>query len=209
VKHVTKLALVLGSIAGIAAVQEENRKIELAAQNREVGVEIRVPRSPGKEQMWEALLKSGEIHPGSAVLARHRKDAFAVEVNVVTKENDFMGDNMTASWPKPSTIAQRARDEFTREKDGKESVYKECKLVSEEPKAKLAGLPGAGYSHRLLLTPRKGDDKRELIEYFVINSDTLYRVTVSFTKESYEKHWAGEGQLVLNSVRKCKIDSSR
>lgn len=198
------VALILGAVAGVAAIQEE-RKIELLAQNREVGVEIRVPKSPGKEQMWETAVKKGELLGDSAVLARHRKDAFTVEVNVLHKSSDFMSDNMTASWPKPSTLAQKGRDEFTKSKDGKEGAYKECKVVSEDPKAKLAGLPGSGYSHRLLLIPHKGE-KREVIEYFVISSDILYRVTVSFTKESHEKHWATDAQFILNNIRRCKIE---
>jgi hypothetical protein len=198
------LTLILATVAAAAA--QEDRKIELVAQNREVGVEIRVPKSPGKDQMWEAAAKKGEIHGDSAALARHRKDVFTVEVNVLHKESDIMSDNMTASWPKPASIAQKAREEFTKERDGKESPYKECKVVAEDPKAKLGGLPGSGYSHRLVLTPHKGD-KREVIEYFVISSDILYRVTVSFTKETYDKYWAAEGQYILNSIRRCKIDA--
>lgn len=198
------LPLILALVA-VAAVQDD-RKIELLAQNREVGVEIRVPRSPGKDQMWEAVAKKGEILDDSAALARHRKDAFTVEVNVMHKSSDFMSDTMTASWPKPATLALKAREEFTKERDGKESPYKECKLVAEDPKAKLGGLPGSGYSHRLVLTPHKGD-KREVIEYFVISSDILYRVTVSFTKETYDKYWATEGQYILNNIRRCRIDA--
>jgi len=198
-------ALVLGTLAGVAAMQE-SEKIELLAQNREKGVEIRAPKSPGKEQMWEAKVRGDGFHPGTAVLVRHRADPFTVEVSVTHRGDDFMSDNMEASWPKPSTIAGNARQAFTDGKDDKGQVYTECKVVSEDPKPKLTGLPGSGHSHRILLTDKKGE-KHELIEYFIISSNVLYRVTVTFTKESYEKHWARDGQLILHGIRKCKMES--
>jgi hypothetical protein len=203
-KKLAGFALVLGTLAGIAA-RQDGEKIELLAQNREVGVEIRAPKSPGKEQMWEAKAKVDGFHKGSAVLVKHRADPFTVEVNVSHKGGDPMSDDMESSWPKPSTIAEKARQAFTDGKDDKGQEFTECRVVSEDSKVKLAGLPGSGYSHRLLLTDKKGE-KRELVEYFVISSNALYRVTVSFTKESYEKYWARDGQAILGSIRRCKIE---
>src|SRR5688572_3092785 len=144
-KHVG-LALIFATLAGVAA-RQEAEKIELLAQNRDLGVEIRAPKSPGKEQMWEAKAKVDNVHKGAAVLVRHRTDAFTVEVGVTHKGGDFMSDDMEASWPKPSAIGQMGRQGFTEAKDDKQAEFTECKVVSEDPKAKLAGLPGSGYSH--------------------------------------------------------------
>lgn len=202
-RHVAA-ALILGTLAGVAAVQDA--KIELLAQNREVGVEIRAPKSPGKDQMWEAKVGTGGVHKGSAVLVAHRTDPFTVEVNVTSKGgSDFMSEDMEQSWPKVSTIAEKARKMFTDAMGDKESTYTECKVVSEEAKAKLSGLPGSGCSHRIVLTDRKGE-KHELIEYFVISNDTLYRVTAKFTRESFDRHWARDGQFILHNIKRCKIE---
>ena len=197
------MALVLGTMAGVAAMQD-GAKIALLAQNKEKGVEMRAPKSPGKEQMWEAKVTSDGFLKGSAAVVRHRVDAFSVEVNVVQKNADFMSDDLEASWPKPSVIAGKSRTHYTEGGD-KEADYTECRLLSEDPKAKLGGLPGSAYSHRIALTDRKGN-KQELIEYFVISSDILYRITVAFTKETYDKHWAVEGQYILHNIRRCKIE---
>jgi hypothetical protein len=188
-KHVG-FALIVSTLAGVAA-RQEAEKIELLAQNREVGVEIRAPKSPGKEQMWEATAKVDE--------------AFTVEVSVTHKGGDFMSDDMEASWPKPSEIGQKARQALTEGKDDKPAEYAECKVVSEDAKAKLTGLPGSGYMHRLTLTDKKGE-KREVIEYFIISSDSLFRVTVAYTKETFDKYWARDGQWILNNIRRCKIE---
>ena len=196
-------ALVLGTLAGVAAMQDE--KVELLAQNREKGVEIRAPKSPGKEQMWEAKVKSDGFHSGSAVLVKHRSDHFTVEVNVTPKGGDFMSDDMEKSWPKPSEIAEKARRELTEGPADKDRKYTECKVVAEDAKPKLTGLPGQGYSHRIVLTDKKGE-KHELVEYFIISADTLFRITVNFTKEAYEKHWARDGQYILHNIRRCKIE---
>ena len=203
-KRTAGMILALCASAGVAAMQE-TEKIELLAQNREVGVEIRAPKSPGKEQMWEAKAKVDGFHKAAAVLVRHRTDAFTVEVSVTHKGGDFMSDDMEASWPKPSEIGQKCRQAYTEGKDDKQAEYTECKVVSEDAKAKLLGLPGSGYSHRISLTDKKGE-KREVIEYFVISSDSLFRVTVTFTKETFDKHWARDGQLILNNIRRCKIE---
>jgi len=204
-RHLT-FALVLGTLAGVAAMQDD--KVELLAQNREKGVEIRAPKSPGKEQMWEAKAKADGVHAGSAVLVRHRSDTFTVEVNVTPKGGDFMSDDMEKSWPKPSEIAEKARRTFTEAPADKERTYTECKVVAEDAKPKLSGLPGSGHSHRIVLTDKKGE-KHELIEYFIISSDTLFRVTVNFTKEAYDKHWARDGQYILHNIRRCKIDNKK
>lgn len=198
------VALIIGAMAGVAAMQD-GKKLELLAQNREKGVEIRAPKSPGKEQMWEARQKADGFHKRSAVLVRHLADPFTVEVNVTTKSRDIASDDLPESWPMPAVIAQKAREDFT-EAPGKDGVgFTECKLISEDPKAKLGGLSGTGCSHRILLTDKNGG-KHELIEYFVISSDVLYRVTVSFSKESYARHWAGEAQYILHNIRRCKTE---
>jgi len=196
-------ALILGTMAGVAAIQD-GAKLELLAQNKEKGVEMRAPKSPGKEQMWEAKLKGDGFHKEPAALVRHRVDAFSVEVNVVQRNGDDMSGDFPASWPKPSVIAGKERTHFT-EGGNKELDYTECRLISEDPKAKLGGLPGPAYSHRIELTDKKGT-KRELIEYFVISNDVLYRITVAFTKETYDKHWAVDGQYILHNIRRCKIE---
>jgi len=48
-KRTIGMALVIGTMAGVAAMQD-GAKSELLAQNREKGVEIRAPKSPGKDQ---------------------------------------------------------------------------------------------------------------------------------------------------------------
>ena len=202
-KHVG-VVLMVATLAAVAA-RQETEKIELLAQNREVGVEIRAPKSPGKEQLWEAKAKVDGFHKGAAVLVKHRSESFTVEVSVTHKGGDFMSDDMEASWPKPSEIGQKARQALTEGKDDKPAEYAECKVVSEEAKAKLTGLPGSGYMHRLALTDKKGE-KRELIEYFIISSDSLFRVTVAYTKETFDKYWARDGQFILNNIRRCKIE---
>ena len=203
-KRTASVALILGAMAGVAAIQD-GKKIAMLAQNKEKGVEIRAPKSPGKEQMWEAKGKVDGFHKGSAVLVRHLVDPFTVEVNVTTKSRDITSDELPESWPKTSAIAQKVREEFTERAGEKEPGFKECKVVAEDPKAKLGGLPGTGYSHRILLTDAKGG-QRELVEYFIISSDALYRITVSFTKESFDRHWAAAGQFILHNIRRCKIE---
>lgn len=192
-----RMAFIVGAVAGVAATQD-GRKIELFGQNTEQGVEMRAPKSPGKDQMWEVLVDTPGFFSNSAILVKHRVDTFSVEVVVQRKEPN-------KAWNRLADMARGARVSYTEKQGDKEPNFSECKLVSEDPKAKLLGLGGDGHSHRVLLTD-KGGVKHELIEYFVISSDVHYRAVVRFSKEAYEKYWAADGQFILNNIRRCKVD---
>src|SRR5262245_25162830 len=192
-----RAGLVALAIAGVAAVQEK-KTIETFVQNNDEGVEIRAPKSPGKDQMWEAEKAASGFFKDSAVIVKHRVDTFTVDVNVTRKDPK---QPMNA-WAKPADIAKSTREKFTAKEGDKEPNWKECKVVSEDPKAKLN--IGSGYSHRLLLTDKNGG-QHELIEYYIISSDVLYRITVQFTKESYGKYFKTDGMFILNSVNRCKM----
>lgn len=199
-----RAGLIALTLVGVAAVQEK-KQIQTYVQNSEEGVEIRAPQSSGKDQMWEAYVKESGFWKDSAVLVKHRVDLFTVEVNVQRKE----GKNpMSEAWNKPVEIAKNSREHLTKKDGDKEPNFTACKVVSEDPKAKLAGLPGPSHQHRILLTDKNGGST-ELIEYFVISSDVLYKVTIKFNKESFAKYWAKEGQFILNSIKRCKMDKKK
>src|SRR5688572_12118625 len=128
-----RAGLVALALAGLAAVQEK-KAIEIYAENNEHGVSIRAPKSPGKDQMWEAEKTSSGFFKDSAVVVRHRVDTFTVEVNVVRKDPK----EPMSTWSKPVDIAKAYRENFTKKEGDKEPNWKECKVVSEEPKAKIA-----------------------------------------------------------------------
>ena len=53
------------------------------------------------------------------------------------------------------------------------------------------------------------DQRLEVIQYFVISSEVLYIVTVQYDKESFQKYWPREGQMILGSIRRCKLDKKK
>jgi hypothetical protein len=192
-----RTGLVALALAGLAAVQEK-KAIEIYAENNDEGVSIRAFKSPGKDQMWEALKATSGFFKDSAVVVRHRVDLFTVEVNVTRKDPK----EPMSTWAKTADIAKGNRENFTKKEGDKEPNWKECKVVSEDPKAKLA--IGSGHMHRLLLTDQQGGT-HEIIEYFILSSDVLYRITVHFNKESYDKYFAKEGMVILNSINRAKV----
>ena len=199
-----RAGLVMAALFGVAAVQDgKDRKIETYVQNTDEGVEIRAPITGGKDQMWEAAKASSGFFKDSAVVVKHRIDTFTVEANCSRKDSS---QSMSA-WNKPVEIAKSSRDRFTARDGDKEPHWKSVKVVSEDPKAKLNGL-GAGHMHRLVLTDQKGGEV-EIIEYFIISSDVLYRVTVHFTKETFTKYFMKEGQVILHSIKRCKYDPKK
>src|SRR5262245_25837487 len=131
--RLSRAGLIAAALAGLAAVQEKDKEIELYVQNTEVGVEIRAPKSPGKDQMWTAQLKGG-FFSESAVSVKHRVDRFVVDAMVRR-----LGDPMREKWPdKITDLAKTYRDAYLKEKeDGKPSDWKECRVVEEDAKAKL------------------------------------------------------------------------
>lgn len=197
-----RAGLVAATLLGVAAVQERN--IEIYVQNTEEGVEIRAPKSPGKDQMWIAQLKGG-FFDFSAVSVKHRVDNFVIDAGARR-----LGDPMREKWPdKITDLAKNYRDAYLKEKaDGKPSDWKECRVVEEDAKAKLPGLPGRGCMHKINLIGQK-DEKTEIIQYFVISSEVLYVVTVRYDKDSFQKYWAREGQQILGSIRKCKVEKKK
>ena len=188
--------LVLLTLACVAATQE--RKIEIYAENNDEGVSIRAPKSPGKDQMWEAAKTESGFWKDSAVIVKHRVDLFSVEVNVTHKDPK----QPMSGWLKPVEIAKASREDFTKKDGDKDPNWTKCRVVSEDPKAKLS--LGAGHQHRLVLTDKNGAD-HEIIEYFILSSDVLYRITVKFNKETFQKYFAREGMLILNSIDRAKI----
>jgi hypothetical protein len=188
--------LVLLALACVAATQE--RKIEIYAENNDEGVSIRAPKSPGKDQMWEAAATESGFWKDSAVIVKHRVDKFTVDVNVQHKDPK----QPMSGWLKPVEIAKQRRENFTKKEGDKEPNWKECRLITEDPKAKIA--LGSGHMHRLKLTDKNGNEQ-EITEYIILSSDTLYFITVAYTKESFTKYFAKEGQLILNSIDRAKI----
>lgn len=196
-------SLALLTLFGLAAAQE--KKVESFAQNTEHGIQIQVPPSPGKDQMWAAQTGKGAWFGDAHVSVAHRVDSFAVDVIVQRLAGK---DPMREGWKTPAEIAKGERDRYLEERDGKPSNWKTCRLKEEDPKAKINGLPGKCYKHHIALIDAK-EGKRELIQYFVISSEVLYMVTVTFDDEGYKKYWAREGQIILNSIKKCKVEKKK
>lgn len=189
------------TLAGVAAVQEKKAPEPLHIQNTEQGVEIMAPRSGGKDQLWQAKLKEGKFYRDSAVLVTHRVDNFSVEA--YTKRLD---DPMREKWPdKITDVAKNVRDGFLKEQDGKASNWKECRVIEEDPKAKLPSLSGKCCMHRIALVDQK-DQKMEVTQFFCISSEVLYVVTITYNAEGYKKYWPREGQQILASIKRCKYD---
>jgi len=196
--------LALLGLAGLASAQD--RKVELFAQNTKEGVEMRAPVTQGKDQMWSAEVDpKGAFFAGTAVKVSHRVDNFSVEVAVSRLE-----DPMKQKWPdKITDVAKNQREAYVKPKDdGSAGNWKECRVKSEDPKAKIPNLSGRGCSHHITLVDAK-DGKRDLIQYFVISSEVLYQVTVQFDEEGYKKYFAKEGQFILGNIRRCKVDKKK
>lgn len=193
----TRTLIVLLAAAALAATQDTKRKIEVYAENNEEGVSIRAPRSPGKDQMWEAL-KEGSFWSNGAVSVKHRIDKFTVDVVVQHKDPK----QPMSGWLKPVEISKQRRENFTKKEGDTEPNFKECRTILEDPKAKIA--LGTGHMHRVKLT-RKDGNEVELTEYIILSSDVLYVITVSYDKESFQKYFAKEGQVILNSIDRAKI----
>ncbi len=185
------------AVAGIAAVQEK-KKIEIYAENNDEGVSIRAPRSPGKDQMWEAMNKEGGFWKDPAVAVRHRVDKFTVDVFVQHKDPS----QPMSGWLKTSEIAKNRRENFTKKEGDREPNWKECRVLAEDPKAKIA--LGSGHMHRIKLTDKNGGE-HEFTEYVILSSDTLYVISVGYDKEAYQKYFAKEGQIILNSIDRAKV----
>jgi len=190
-------SLVLLTLACVAAAQDK-KVVEIYAENNEEGVSIRAPKSPGKDQMWEALKKESGFFKDSAVVVRHRVDRFTVDVNVSHKDPK----QPMSGWQKPAEISKSRRENFTKKEGDAEPNWKECKMLSEDPKAKIA--LGSGHMHRLKLVDKNGGE-HEITEYIILSSDVLYVITVAYNKESFQKYFAREGQQILNSIDRAKI----
>src|SRR5262245_40143851 len=104
----SRLALVALALAGIAAV-EEKTPIAIFAQDTAEGVKIQAPKSPGKDQMWEAQKTASGFFKDSAVVVRHRVDTFTVEVNLTRKDPK----EPMSTWSKVADIAKKSRENFT------------------------------------------------------------------------------------------------
>jgi hypothetical protein len=198
-------ALALLAIAGLAAAQDK-KKIELFVQNTKEGVEMRAPVTAGKDQMWSAELdpKDG-FFKDTAAKVSHRVDNFSVEVAVARLE-----DPLRNKWPdKITDVAKNQREAYVKPKDdGSPGNWKECRVKSEEPKAKIQSLSGRGCMHHITLVDSR-DGKRDLIQYFVISSEVLYTVTVQFDESGYNKYFLKEGQFILNNIKRCKVDKKK
>lgn len=192
------------TLMGIAAIQEKKAPEPLYIQNTEQGVEIRAPQSPGKDQLWQAKLKEGKFYRDSAVLVTHRVDNFSIEAHTQRLE-----DPMRQKWPdKITDISKERRESFLKEQDGKPSNWKECRVLEEDPKAKLPGLSGKCCMHRISLVDQK-DQKMEITQFFCISSEVLYTVTITYNAEGYKKYWPREGQQILASIKRCKYDNKK
>jgi len=203
-KRFVRGALALLGLAGLASTQD--RKIELFVQNTKHGVEMRAPVTAGKDQMWSAELDpKGPFFKDTAVKVSHRVDSFSVEVAI-----DRLEDPLKQKWPdKITDLAKTYLENYVKPKDdGSAGNWKECKVVSEDPKAKIQNLSGRGCSHHITLVDQK-DGKRDIIQYFVISSEVLYTVTITFDEEGYKKYFAKEGQLILGNIRRCKMDKKK
>lgn len=203
-KRFVRGALALLGLAGLASAQDK-KVVELFVQNTKEGVEMRAPVTAGKDQMWVAELNKGKFYSDAAACVSHRVDNFAVEVHASRLENP-----MREKWPdKITEIAKGRRESFVKPKDdGSAGSWKECNLKSEDPKAKIQNLSGRGCSHHITLVDQK-DGKRDLIQYFVISSEVLYMVTITFDEEGYKKYFAREGQFILNNIKRCKMDKKK
>ena len=194
--------LLLVAAAAVAAGQEPKKEIKVYAENNEEGVSIKAPRSGGKDQMWEAHATESGFWKDSAVLVRHRVDKFSVEVNVTHKDPK----EPMSGWAKTSEIGKSSRENFTKKDGDKEPNWKEVRVIAEDPKAKLS--IGSGYMHKLKMVDQNGGE-REIIEYFILASDSLSRITVQYDKESYQKYFAREGMQILNSIDRAKITKKK
>jgi len=202
-KRFVRGGFILLSLAGLAAVQDKG--MELYVQNTEQGVEIRAPQSPGKDQMWMAKLKEGKFFSDVAVSVTHRVDNFTIEA--MTQR---LADPMREKWPdKITDLAKNYRDNYLKEKkDGTPSDWKECRIVQEDPKAKLPSLSGKCCMHKIALVDQK-DNKKEIIQFFCISSEVLYIVTVTYDAEGFKKYWPREGQQILASIKRCKYEKPK
>lgn len=191
------------ALVGVAAAQEKGGD-SLYAQNTEFGVEIRAPRSPGKDQMWVADAKSGKFYK-DGVSVSHKVDSFAIEAHTVR-----LSDPMRERWPdKITEIAKNTRDNFLKErKDGSPSDWKECRVVEEDAKAKLPSLSGKCCMHKIALVDAK-DNKKEMMQYFCIASEVLYVVTITYDAEGFRKYWPKEGQFILASIKRSKYEKPK
>lgn|SRR5262245_36419998 len=199
-KRFGRSGFIVLALAGLAAVQDKGA--ELYVQNTEQGVEIRAPKSPGKDQLWIAKLNDGKVYSNSGVCVSHRVDSFSVEA--MTQR---LADPMREKWPdKITEIAKNHRDGFLKEqKDGTPSNWKECRILEEDPKAKLPSLSGKCCMHRVALVDQK-DNKKEIVQFFCIASEVLYIVSVTYDAEGYKKYWPREGQQILASIKRCKYE---
>jgi hypothetical protein len=198
---ILRKSLIILSLACLAAAQDK-KVVEIYAENNDEGVSIRAPKSPGKDQMWEALKVESGFWKDSAVLVRHRVDKFVVEVNVSHKDPK----QPMSGWLKPAEIAKSRRENFTKKEGDAEPNWKECRAILEDPKAKIA--LGSGHMHRLKLVDKNGAE-HEITEYFILSSDVLYSITVSYDKEAFQKYFAREGQLILNSIDRAKLKKKK
>jgi len=201
--RIARAGLIAVMLAGVAATQDKGGD-PLYAQNTALGIEIRAPRSPGKDQLWVADAKQGKFY-GDAVSVSHKVDNFAVDAYT-----QRLSDPMREKWPdKIQEIAKNVREGFKKEKkDGSPSDWKEVRVVEEDPKAKLPSLSGKCCSHKLALIDAK-DNKKEIIQYFCIASEVLYVVTVTYDAEGYKKYWAREGQAILASIKRSKYEKPK
>lgn len=182
---------------GLSVAAQEKKESKLSASNEKEGVSIQAPPSSGKDQLWEAK-EGGSFFTNSAVSVSNKIDLFTIEVIVQRRPKEWP---LAQPWPKPAQLAKDARTFYTAKEGDKEPNFKECILNSEDPKAKLGSLPGAGHSHKITLVDKNGQ-KHQILEYFVICSDTYYRVAIKYSEESYKKYWAREAQIVLNSIKR-------
>ncbi|HEU4339002.1 MAG TPA: hypothetical protein VFS19_02950 [Planctomycetota bacterium] len=195
--RIARAGLIAVVLAGVAATQD---KVELFAQNTEEGVEIRAPRSPGKDQLWEAQVGKGKFWGNSHVSVYHKVENFSVDVIV----GRLPGKQMNESWSPLEEIAKNEREKLTKPQgDQKEASYKEARVKEEDPKAKLPSL-GRAHMQRLTLTDAK-DGKREITQYISVSANVLYVVVVSYDAEGFKKFFAREGQAILSTIKQCKI----
>lgn len=201
-KRFIRGGLMLVTLAGVAATQEKGT--ELYVQNTEFGVEIRAPRSPGKDQLWVADAKKGKFF-SDGVSVSHKIDNFTIEAHTRRLE-----DPMKEKWPdKMTEVTKNYRDSYLKEKkDGTPSDWKECRVVEEDAKAKIPSLSGKCAMHRITLVDQK-DGKREVMQYFCISSEVMYIVTVSYDAEGFKKYWAKEGQFIFGSIRRSKYEKPK
>src|SRR5262245_35437319 len=189
-------------LAGVAATQDKGGD-PLYAASTEFGVEIRAPRSSGKDQLWVAETNGKFYKDGVSV--SHKVDNFAIEVHT-----QRLADPMKEKWPdKMTEVAKNIRANFLKEnKDGTPSQWKECRVIEEDPKAKLPSLSGKCASHKIALIDQK-DGKKELLQYFCNSSEVMYYVTVSYDADGFKKYWAREGQVILASIKRSKYEKPK